>query len=97
MVMYVEMDSKQKGVALAVRNDVMRKMKVSVRMATRHFMEIGMRDSGEAKIASIYVPPESSKHYNDKNLEIMSEWAREVDACAGDLNWRRRGWVGAAS
>lgn len=34
MVMYVEMDTKQTGVVVAVRNDVMWKMKVSVWKAT---------------------------------------------------------------
>lgn len=44
--------------------------------------------------ASVYIPPEGSRNYNDLNMKKYFEIAADLDVCGGDLNFRgtREDW-----
>lgn len=71
-IMCSEMENKQMGVAIAMRHDVMKNHKVGVRKMTKQYVEIALaKAGGEIRIASVYSPPETSRHYNDGILDIL--------------------------
>lgn len=85
------------GVAIATRHGVMKKHNVGTRKATKPYFEIVLvRSEGDIRIASVYIPPETSRCYDDGNLEMLFEWVQELGIMAGDMNWRasRSGWAG---
>lgn len=84
--MYSETEDKQIGVAIAIRHAVMKKQNVGSREGDEAVCrDRARKGGGRDPHRERPHPPETSRQYDDGDLEVMWAWAQELNTMAGDM------------